>query len=202
MKRLLFIIALLSFSNFANAEDDTKSIALKIGIPGSIMLETAVTDRLSLGVEVAGTRFYPETSSSSQITSGYINTRALGARAVWQPKGVFKRGPYLAGWADYLSFDYDSYGTMVNTTDSSTITGSGSTVAAGIMMGYQYFWENSELMLSFGAGYGLIKGTSFDAQKTTTTYTATSSSSQVSNVSASTKTSDVFTFDVYIGFLF
>jgi len=203
MKKALLLIAIslcLATPSYAAEE---KSIALKIGAPGSIMFESAVTDNLSVGVEIAGARYYPEASSYTLINNGgFVNSRAVGARAVWQPKGAFKKGAYLAGWADYLIFDYDNYGGSSGMNNVSS-TGSGTTFAAGIIIGYQYLMDD-DLILSFGAGYGFIKGTNVDTTQTTTTYdTAGNSISSTSTPStANINSSDAFLFDLYIGYLF
>jgi hypothetical protein len=208
MNKIIIIISLLLFSYTVNAAeadtDSAKIAALKVGVPGSIMFEAAVSEKLSLGLEIAGARFYPESSSYSYTNGGgIINARAVGARVSWQPKGVFKRGAYLSGWVDYLSFDYEDFGGGMGSSSSMT-TGSGTTVAAGVAMGYQYLWEKSDLSVSIGAGYGIIKGSSFNGTQTTSTYDTlgvlTSQSSQTINIT--TKTTDAFIFDLYLGFLF
>jgi hypothetical protein len=211
MNKIIIVISLLLFSYTVNAAeadtDSAKSVALKIGLPGSIMFEGAVSEKLSLGLEIAGARAYPESLSYSYGPNGggIVNARAVGARVSWQPKGAFKRGAYLSGWVDYLSFDYEDFGGgMSGAGGTPSTTGSGTTVAAGVAMGYQYLWEKSDLSVSIGAGYGIIKGASFNGTQTTSAYDAqgmlTSQSSKTINIT--TKTTDAFMFDLYIGFLF
>ncbi|MDQ7004923.1 MAG: hypothetical protein Q9N67_08405 [Ghiorsea sp.] len=193
-------MVMISFNTISYAGEPT-GVVLKIGAPGSIMFESAVTEKLSLGLEIAGSRFYPE-ASSYERGGGVVNARAIGTRATWQSNGAFNKGAYLSGWFDYLTFDYESFNVFNGSTTASSSRGP-STVAAGVMIGYQYLY-GSELILNFGAGYGFMKGTDFNTTTETTTYDAfgniTSTSSAPS--SATLKTTDVFIFDIYIGYLF
>jgi hypothetical protein len=145
------IVLALSSSAFADNKDNYNFRFSPIGLlVGAITVnyDIAISDSWTLGPELEYWHF--SLSEDSDFLSDYsVTAYAVGARANWFMNGKYTDGLYVGPRIDYVNI-------KLTTTDfTGDVTGTASTIVAGCLVGYGWFWNSFNQMLGIGASVGL-----------------------------------------------